>query len=58
VLEATANLECRVLSYTNAGDHTLVVGEIIEVHGPKEDAPGDPLLFNKGGKELFGLKLD
>lgn len=58
ILEAAANLECRVLSYTNVGDHTLVVGEVVEVHEPKEEAASEPLLFNKGGKKLFGLKVE
>jgi len=57
ILEAEANIECKVLSYTSAGDHSIVVGEIIEVHLPKEDAQ-EPLLFNRGGKKLFGLKMD
>jgi flavin reductase (DIM6/NTAB) family NADH-FMN oxidoreductase RutF len=37
ILEAVANIECRVLNYTSAGDHTLITGEVVEVHFPKED---------------------
>ena len=47
VMEAAANIECKLLNYTNAGDHTLVVGEVVEVHMPKEDEPWKPLIFSK-----------
>ncbi|MCX8194581.1 MAG: flavin reductase family protein [Candidatus Micrarchaeota archaeon] len=56
VKEAKANLECKVLSYQSVGSHTLVVGEIIEVHGQKEEEEGHSLLFNQGGKRLFEIK--
>ncbi|HIH19294.1 TPA: flavin reductase family protein [Candidatus Micrarchaeota archaeon] len=56
VLEAYANLECKVLSYNSSGDHTVVVGEVLEIHPPKEEREGEPLLFNLGGKRLFGFK--
>ncbi len=55
ILEAIANIECKVLSYSSAGDHTLVIGEVVEVHPPKEDNEHEPLLFNRGGKKLFGI---
>jgi len=58
ILEAVANLECKVLSYTNAGDHTIVVGEVVEAHPPKQDNEAEPFLFNYGGKKLFGFKKD
>ena len=58
VKEAAANLECKVLSYSSAGDHALVIGEVVEAHLPKDEKIEEPLLFNKGGKKLFGLKLD
>lgn len=47
VLEAAANMECRVVNYTNAGDHTLVTGEVVEVHLPKDDEEVKPLVFSK-----------
>jgi len=49
ILEAAANIECKVHSYTNAGDHTLVLGEIVEVHLPKEEFT--PLLSSKKEKK-------
>lgn len=58
VLEAAANLECKVLSYNSAGDHTIILGEVVEAHLPKDEKIEEPLLFNKGGKKLFGLKLE
>lgn len=58
VLEAAANLECKVLSYNAAGDHTLIIGEVVEIHLPKDEKIEEPLLFNRGGKKLFGFKLD
>jgi flavin reductase (DIM6/NTAB) family NADH-FMN oxidoreductase RutF len=56
ILEAAANIECKVLSYTSAGDHSIVVGEVVEAHQIKEDKAAEPLLFNRGGKKLFGFK--
>ncbi|MCX8197687.1 MAG: flavin reductase family protein [Candidatus Micrarchaeota archaeon] len=58
VLEAIANLECKVLSYNTSGDHTVVVGEVVEVHLPKQNGEQEPLLFNHGGKRLFGFKKE
>jgi len=58
VLEATANLECKVLSYSNAGDHTVVIGEIVEVHLPVESKENEPLLFSYGGKKLLGFRKE
>ncbi len=58
ILEAAANVECRVISYTNAGDHSIVVGEIAEVHMPKDDKIEEPLLFSLGGKKFIGIKQE
>lgn len=58
VHEALANFECKVLSYNSVGDHTLIVGEVLEMHLPKDDSPPEPLLFNKGGKKLFAFKQE
>ena len=37
ILEAVANIECKVQNYTSAGGHTLITGEVVEVHLPKDD---------------------
>jgi len=51
ILEASANVECRVLNYTSAGDHTLVVGEVVEVGLPKEGKEFSPLMFSASEKK-------
>jgi flavin reductase (DIM6/NTAB) family NADH-FMN oxidoreductase RutF len=56
VLEAAANLECKVLNYTSAGDHTLVVGEVVEASMPKEKEEFAPLMFGAGEKR-YSQKL-
>ena len=45
IMEAAANIECKVLNYTSAGDHTLVVGEVVEVTLSKENKEFSPLMF-------------
>ena len=51
ILEAAANVECKVLSYTSAGDHTLVVGEVLDVSLPKENREFAPLMFSSTEKK-------
>jgi len=51
ILEAAANVECKVLNYTSAGDHTLVVGEVVEVNLPKENKEFAPLMFGAAEKK-------
>lgn len=58
VLEALANMECKVASCINAGDHMVVVGEVVEVHLPKDGKDCEPLLFSWGGKRLVGFQKD
>lgn len=57
ILEAEANIECRVVSYTNAGDHSIVVGEVVEVHAPEDEMVPGPI-FSPGGKKLFAFKQE
>ena len=45
IMEAAANIECELLNYTSAGDHTLVVGEVVEVTLSKENREFSPLMF-------------
>ncbi|MFA6213651.1 MAG: flavin reductase family protein [Candidatus Micrarchaeia archaeon] len=52
ILEAAANIECRVLNYTNAGDHTLVVGEVVEVSLSKESRELAPLMFGVAERKM------
>lgn len=43
--EAIGALECRTRSVHDAGDHTVVIGEVLSVSAPSE---GDPLLYYRG----------
>jgi len=51
LLDATAYLEARVHGKHEAGDHTVVVGEVIHLEVLTEE---DPLIFYRGGYR--GLK--
>jgi len=44
---ALATLECRTVSTTDAGDHTVVLGEVLGASVPAPQA--DPLLYYQGG---------
>lgn len=44
---AIAHVACTLYAEHPAGDHTLYLGEVIDI----ADRPGDPLLFHSG---LFG----
>jgi flavin reductase (DIM6/NTAB) family NADH-FMN oxidoreductase RutF len=46
LLDATAYLEARVHGRHEAGDHTVVVGEVIHLEVLSEE---DPLIFYRGG---------
>lgn len=43
---ALAAFECRTVSATDAGDHTVVIGEVLGLGVPDPD--GDPLLYYEG----------
>lgn len=44
---AIAALECRTASVTDAGDHSVVIGEVLSASLPDPEAP--PLLYYEGG---------
>ena len=48
---ALASLECRTVSTTDAGDHTVVIGEVLGLGVPDPD--GDPLLYYEGRYRAF-----
>jgi flavin reductase (DIM6/NTAB) family NADH-FMN oxidoreductase RutF len=48
---AIATLECRTVSTTDAGDHTVVIGEVIGLGVP--DPVSDPLLYFEGRYRAF-----
>lgn len=52
---AVAALECRTVSTLDAGDHTVLVGEVVGLDVP---APGgEPLLYHEGRYRTFGDAL-
>ncbi|VVB57117.1 Flavin reductase like domain protein [uncultured archaeon] len=55
---ALAWAECEVQAIFNAGDHSIVIGEVVETHFPDEEAGKTPMLFNWGNKNYFGLGRD
>ena len=48
---ALAALECRTVSTTDAGDHTVIVGEVLGLSVPEPAA--DPLLYYEGRYRTF-----
>jgi flavin reductase (DIM6/NTAB) family NADH-FMN oxidoreductase RutF len=48
---ALAVLECRTVSTTDAGDHTVVIGEVLGFGVPDPEA--DPLLYYEGRYRAF-----
>lgn len=48
---ALAFLECRTVSVTDAGDHTVVIGQVLGLGVP--DPEGDPLLYYEGRYRAF-----
>jgi flavin reductase (DIM6/NTAB) family NADH-FMN oxidoreductase RutF len=48
---ALASLECRTVSTTDAGDHTVVIGEVLGLGVP--DAQAGPLLYYEGRYRAF-----
>jgi len=55
---ALAWVECEVVAIFNAGDHSIVLGEVVETQFPEEEATKTPMLFNWGNKNYFGMKRD
>lgn len=49
---ALATLECRTVSTTDAGDHTVLIGEVLALGVP--DPHAEPLLHYEGRYRAFG----
>jgi len=47
--------ECKVVQISYAGDHSIIVGEVVDMHYPDEDSETTPCLYNWGSKTFFGL---
>jgi flavin reductase (DIM6/NTAB) family NADH-FMN oxidoreductase RutF len=45
--QSLATLECRTTDVHAAGDHSIVVGEVLSIDLP--DSPAGPLLYHRGG---------
>lgn len=58
VAGAISQLECKVLQMMNSGDHTIILGEVVETHFPEEDRNSASPLFNKGNKTYFGFQKE
>jgi flavin reductase (DIM6/NTAB) family NADH-FMN oxidoreductase RutF len=50
--DAIATIECRTTGTHDAGDHTVVIGEVLAVDTPRPD--GQPLLYFRGKYSEFG----
>ena len=48
---ALATLECRTVTTVDAGDHSVVIGEVLGLGVPDPD--GDPLLYYEGRYRAF-----
>ncbi|GAB3964458.1 flavin reductase family protein [Streptomyces sparsus] len=46
---AVASLECRLRDQYVAGDHVLLVGEVLALHGGARTGSAEPLVFHRGG---------
>jgi flavin reductase (DIM6/NTAB) family NADH-FMN oxidoreductase RutF len=53
IKECPINIECKVVGELDAGDHTLFSGEVVASHA---SPPKGKLLFDMGGRKLFGIK--
>ena len=53
---ALVQLECRVAELLPGGDHTIVVGEILEAHIPAEQTA--PLLYYRGAYQQLAAQTD
>jgi 3-hydroxy-9,10-secoandrosta-1,3,5(10)-triene-9,17-dione monooxygenase reductase component len=51
IRDVLAWMDCRIEVEHDAGDHTIVVGRVVELH--VEDEPDGPLLFYRGGYGRF-----
>ena len=55
---AFAWVECELVAIFNAGDHALVVGEVLETHFPDDENGKQAMLFNWGSKNYFGMRRE
>ena len=53
--DALGSVECIAIQIMTTGDHSIVVGEVVETHYPEDDDKA-PILFNWGNKSYFGME--
>ncbi len=58
VFGAVGAVECRVIQMMSGGDHTVVLGEVVEIHFPEDEDAKKPVLFNWGSKTYFGMSKE
>lgn len=54
IANSLAVIECRLYSVTEAGDHWLVLGEVLRMESMRED---DPMLFHRGRYGGFAERM-
>lgn len=52
--EAIGALECRTKAVHDGGDHSIVVGEVLDFTVPSESDDGRPLIYWRGGYRSLG----
>ncbi|MDH6132654.1 3-hydroxy-9,10-secoandrosta-1,3,5(10)-triene-9,17-dione monooxygenase reductase component [Kitasatospora sp. MAA4] len=53
--EALAFLSCRLIEEYDGGDHTILLGEVVELGAPSQDE--DPLIFYRGAMRVLEDEL-
>ena len=52
IKECPINIECKVRKVIEAGDHTLFIGEVVDLHYKKTK---QSILIDKGGRKFMGV---
>ncbi|MEM3555735.1 MAG: flavin reductase family protein [Candidatus Micrarchaeia archaeon] len=55
IMECPINIECKLVDEFDAGDHTVFVGEVLEVH---KSEIKEKLIFDRGGRNFFGVEKE
>jgi flavin reductase (DIM6/NTAB) family NADH-FMN oxidoreductase RutF len=55
IKECPINIECKLVDEFDAGDHTVFVGEVLQVH---KSEIKEKLLFDRGGRNFFGVEKE
>jgi flavin reductase (DIM6/NTAB) family NADH-FMN oxidoreductase RutF len=52
IKECPISIECKLVKEVEAGDHTIFIGEVVEIHSSKTNKK---FLFDKGGRNFVGF---